>query len=319
MNILITGSAGFIGYSISDFLLKKKFRVIGLDSLNNYYNLKLKKKRLSNLKKFKNFNFLRLDLNNREKLFKELQKYKIDLVIHLAAQPGVRYSLKFPKTYIDNNISAFSNLLDYIKNKKIKLLYASSSSVYGETKKFPVDEKDPLLPNNIYALTKKNNEEMAQLYSNFYSIDIIGLRFFTVYGEWGRPDMFILKFLDYYKNKKNFPLYNKGNHFRDFTYVGDLMKMIFPIIKNIKKFKKGHHIYNVCTGRSLNIKKILNLLIDYTKFKKIKNLEYQKTEVKKTHGSNKKILKLSKKIKFTDYKIGVYNTYKWFINNKDLF
>ncbi len=319
MNILITGSAGFIGYSISDFLLKKNFRIIGLDSLNNYYNLKLKKKRLSNLKKFKNFNFLKLDLNNRKKLFKKLQKYKIDLVIHLAAQPGVRYSLQFPKTYVDNNISAFSNLLDYIKDKKIKLMYASSSSVYGETKKFPVNEKDTLLPNNIYALTKKNNEEMAQLYSNFYSIDIIGLRFFTVYGEWGRPDMFILKFLDYFKNKRQFPLYNKGNHFRDFTYVGDLMMMIFPIIKNIKRFKRGHHIFNVCTGKSLHIKKILNLLINFTKFKKIKNLEYQKTEVKKTHGSNKKILKLSKKIKFTDYKIGVYNTYKWFIKNKDLF
>ena len=319
MNILITGSAGFIGYSISDFLLKKNFRIIGLDSLNNYYNLKLKKKRLSNLKKFKNFNFLKLDLNNRKKLFKKLQKYKIDLVIHLAAQPGVRYSLQFPKTYVDNNISAFSNLLDYIKDKKIKLMYASSSSVYGETKKFPVNEKDTLLPNNIYALTKKNNEEMAQLYSNFYSIDIIGLRFFTVYGEWGRPDMFILKFLDYFKNKRQFPLYNKGNHFRDFTYVGDLMMMIFPIIKNIKRFKRGHQIFNVCTGKSLHIKKILNLLINFTKFKKIKNLEYQKTEVKKTHGSNKKILKLSKKIKFTDYKIGVYNTYKWFIKNKDLF
>mgnify|MGYP001159550077 CR=1 FL=1 len=319
MKVLITGVAGFIGYSISDFLLKKKFNIIGLDSLNNYYNLKLKKKRLSNLKKNNNFHFLKLNLNDRKNLFKKLKKYKIDLVIHLAAQPGVRYSLKFPKTYVDNNISAFANLLDFVKLKKTKLIYASSSSVYGDTKKFPVSENDLLMPNNIYALTKKNNEEMAKLYSKFYSINIVGLRFFTVYGEWGRPDMFILKFLNFFKNNKKFPLFNNGNHYRDFTYVDDLMKMIFPIIKNIKKYNKGHYIFNVCTGKSLNIKKILNLLINLTKYKKINHLGYQKTEVKKTHGSNKKILKLSKKIKFTDYNVGVYNTYKWFLKNKKLF
>ena len=318
MNIIITGVAGFIGFNVGQSLLKeKKNTIIGIDNINNYYDRKLKNKRLDELKKNKNFVFYKTDLTKTN--FNFLKK-KIDLIIHLAAQAGVRHSVEYPREYIDSNVNGFFNILEFAKNKKInKIIYASSSSVYGDTKKFPVSENDLLMPNNIYALTKKNNEEMAKLYSKFYSINIVGLRFFTVYGEWGRPDMFILKFLNFFKNNKKFPLFNNGNHYRDFTYVDDLMKMIFPIIKNIKKYNKGHYIFNVCTGKSLNIKKILNLLINLTKYKKINHLGYQKTEVKKTHGSNKKILKLSKKIKFTDYNVGVYNTYKWFLKNKKLF
>jgi UDP-glucuronate 4-epimerase len=318
MRILITGVAGFIGFSICQSLLLKNNKIIGIDSLNNYYNLKLKKKRLALLKN-KNFDFKKIDLINRKKLFNSLNKNKIDLIIHLAAQPGVRYSLDHPRTYIENNISAFSNILDYAKNNKIKLIYASSSSVYGETKKFPVRESDQLKPNNIYALTKKTNEEMAKLYAKLYGLKIIGLRFFTVFGEWGRPDMFILKFLEYARLKKKFPLYNYGNHSRDFTYINDLVCMISPLFKKIDKMKKGHYIFNVCTGKSRNIKEILNFLIKLSNYKNILFLPYQSTEVKKTHGSNKKLLKISKFKKFTEYKTAIQKTFNWYSQNKDLF
>lgn len=318
MRILITGVAGFIGFSICQSLLLKNNKIIGIDSLNNYYNLKLKKKRLALLKN-KNFDFKKIDLINRKKLFNSLNKNKIDLIIHLAAQPGVRYSLDHPRTYIENNISAFSNILDYAKNNKIKLIYASSSSVYGETKKFPVRESDQLKPNNIYALTKKTNEEMAKLYAKLYGLKIIGLRFFTVFGEWGRPDMFILKFLEYARLKKKFPLYNYGNHSRDFTYINDLVCMISPLFKKIDKMKKGHYIFNVCTGKSRNIKEILNFLIKLSNYKNILFLPYQSTEVKKTHGSNKKLIKISKFKKFTEYKTAIQKTFNWYSQNKDLF
>ena len=191
--ILVTGCAGFIGFSISNFLLKKKFKIIGIDSLNNYYNLKLKKKRIKLLKS-KNFEFHKSDISERFKFFKLVEKKNFDYIIHLAAQPGVRYSLLKPESYIKNNVLAFSNILDLAKKKNIDLIYASSSSIYGDSTKFPIKENFDYNAQNIYALTKVQNEQYAKLYSKLYRMRIIGLRFFTVFGEWGRPDMFLLKF-----------------------------------------------------------------------------------------------------------------------------
>ena len=203
MNILITGCAGFIGYSLATKLLRNKINnIFGFDNLNKFYSVKLKKKRLLNLKQNKNFKFYKIDLSNKKKLSYLFKKQKIDIVFHFAAQAGVRYVSSHPEKFIHSNILGFHNLIDVSKNFNIKkFFYASSSSVYGDSNKFPVDEKSKLNPKNIYGLSKKLNEEYIKINSN-KKTQYIGLRFFTVYGEWGRPDMLILKYLDYAKKIK---------------------------------------------------------------------------------------------------------------------
>ena len=205
MQILITGSAGFIGFNLAKYLLEKSnFRIIGIDSLNNYYSKRLKKDRVKELLKFKRFSFFHVNILNKKKVEKIFKIKKIDYVINLAAQAGVRYSLEKPNEFVDNNIQGFYNLIDVAKNFKIKkFIYASSSSIYGDTKKFPLKETQNVKPKNIYALSKKINEEMAEVFSKQYNIPFIGLRFFTVYGEWGRPDMFMMKYLTSSYKKKN--------------------------------------------------------------------------------------------------------------------
>jgi UDP-glucuronate 4-epimerase len=207
MKILITGCAGFIGFSLAKALLEKKNFVIGIDNYDDYYSVKLKKKRISLLKKFKSFKFIKVDISNEILLKKNLKKKKIDIIFHFAAQAGVRYSLVNPQKYIKSNLSGFCNLIDSVKDIKVKkLIYASSSSVYGESKNFPLSEKQPIKPKNIYGMTKKFNEELAENYSKLYNIDMIGLRFFTIFGEWGRPDMFVTKYLTSSFKKKFFIL-----------------------------------------------------------------------------------------------------------------
>ena len=203
MKILVTGVAGFIGFNLSKFLLDKKFKVIGLDNINNYYSINLKKDRLKKLKRNDNFKFYKIDLRNIKKLDEIFKKHKFDAIFHFAAQAGVRHSVDNPRKYIDSNISGFFNILEKVRIKKIKkFFYASSSSVYGNSKLFPLKEKNLLFPTNTYSLTKKFNEDLSLIYSKFYNIKSIGLRFFTVYGEWGRPDMFYSKVLDAAFKKK---------------------------------------------------------------------------------------------------------------------
>ena len=316
-NILITGCAGFIGFSITKSLLEKKIRIIGVDNLNKYYNVKLKKARLKILKK-KNFSFYEYDLRKKG-TFQKLIKKKIDLIIHFAAQPGVRYSYENPDSYVENNVQAFLNILNFARQKKIDLIYASSSSVYGDAKSFPVKETDLLSPKNIYAITKRNNEEMAEIYSKSYNMRIIGLRFFTVFGEWGRPDMMILKYFDCCSKNKKFPLYNKGNFFRDFTYINDLVKLTLPLIFKRKKFKKSHTLINISTGKPINVGLLLNKLIRLIEKKMIINLKPKQPEVFKTFGDNTKIKKISKFKKFENIDIALEKTYNWYKKNKILF
>tara|TARA_B100000959_G_C14972885_1_gene620432 strand:+ start:244 stop:1200 length:957 start_codon:yes stop_codon:yes gene_type:complete len=311
MNILITGCAGFIGYSLSLKLLKsnKKINIIGFDNLNKFYSVKLKNKRLSILKKYKNFKFLKIDLTNKKKLIHLFKSNKINIIYHFAAQAGVRYVSTHPHKFISSNILGFHNLLDVSKNYKIsKFFYASSSSVYGDLNKFPVNEKSNLNPKNIYGLSKKLNEEYIGINSN-KKTKYIGLRFFTVYGEWGRPDMLILKFLDYAKKNKTFLLNNSGNHWRDFTYIDDVTSIMIKLMS--KKFKKNN-IYNVCSNRPIFIKELVSYLIKKTGFNKIKNVEVNKFEVYKTHGKNLKIIKKSKFIKYSNFYSSVDKTIRWF-------
>ena len=314
MQILITGAAGFIGFGIAKHLLStSNIRIIGIDNFNNYYSKKLKKDRIKKLSKFKKFSFLKvniLDTKNLEKIFKSK---KIDLIINLAAQAGVRYSLENPNEFVDNNIQGFYNLIDIAKKYNIrKIIYASSSSIYGDSKKFPLKETQEVKPKNIYALSKKINEEMAEVFSRQYNISFIGLRFFTVYGEWGRPDMFLMKYLtSSYNKKSNFYLNNYGKHTRDFTYILDVSKIISKLVFNKKKLK--HEIFNVCSNKPESLTDIIKK-INFLTLKKPKILKrkLQLADVVKTHGANKKIKNFIGNQNFTSIDDGLKNTIEWF-------
>jgi len=311
MKILITGVAGFIGFHLTQNLLKKKIKVIGIDNINNYYSPKLKKLRLEKLKKNKNFIFYKKDITkfiNLEKIFQDNKN--IFVIYHFAAQAGVRYSVVNPKKYFQSNIIGFFNILQCCKKYKIKkLFYASSSSVYGDLKKFPLDERLNTKPKNFYALSKKINEDMAEIYSKLYKFTAVGLRFFTVFGEYGRPDMFIFKLLKCSFKKKIFKLNNFGNHIRDFTYIKDAINLVTRIKA---ENKNSNQIFNVCTNRPLHLKKILRIISNYIKLPKIKQLNLQKADILKTHGNNAKILKNTGFNKFTDINEAIKNTISWF-------
>jgi UDP-glucuronate 4-epimerase len=311
MKILVTGVAGFIGFSLTKFLLEKKIKVVGVDNINNYYSVKLKQDRLNLLKEYKNFKFYQIDLKNEKNLKKVFKDNKFYAVFHLAAQAGVRYSVDFPRKYIDSNINGFFNLLEQIKVKKIKkFFYASSSSVYGESKSFPLKEKSNLFPTNTYSLSKKFNEDLSAIYNKFYGINAVGLRFFTVYGEWGRPDMFYSKVLDSaFKNLKLY-LNNHGNHSRDFTYIRDVNLILYNLLKS-KKFS-GNEILNICSNKPLNIIKLVKNIERKSKKIKIYKRKMQKADVIKTHGDNTKIKKFKLIKKFTSFDVGVKNTLDWY-------
>lgn len=294
--IIVTGSCGFIGYNLCEYLISKGKKVIGIDNLDNYYSVNLKRKRLNLLKK-KKFKFFRLNILD-SKLNNIFKNEKPDLIINLAAQPGVRYSFENPQKYIDYNIKGFLNVLECMKKNKInKLIFASSSSVYGNSKKFPTKENMPLKPENLYGLTKVFNEDMAKFYHQKFGISSVGLRFFTVYGKIGRPDMFIPKVISNIKRKKVINLYNNGKHHRDFTHVDDISVVIDDIVKKMIRNKKSNcEIYNLCYGKTVKIGKIIEEVSKNLNTKpKIKNIKFQLGDMFKTHGSNSKI---SKKYKF---------------------
>ena len=315
MKILVTGAAGFIGFNfIYSIIQNKKFKVVGIDNLNNYYDVSLKRKRLRILKKFKNFKFKKLDINNTKLIEKVFKKYKFDFVLNLAAQAGVRYSIEQPRKYIDSNILGFFNIIENSRKFRVKrLFYASSSSVYGENINFPLNEKEKINPKNIYSLTKKINEEISSIYKNFYDVKSTGLRFFTVFGEWGRPDMMMLKFIDAYFKKKNFELFNFGNHHRDFTYIGDVVKMMGILLLNHKKLKDSD-VLNVCSNQPINLKKVISFLQEQNIRPTIKKKSLQKADILKTHGDNRKILKITKYKNFIDWRIGIKRTIKWYLD-----
>ena len=320
MQILITGVAGFIGYNIANYLLHKSdVKIVGIDSLNNYYSKKLKKDRVKKLSKYKKFSFFHTNILNKKKLEIIFKNKKINLVINLAAQAGVRYSLEKPNEFFDNNIQGFYNLIDVAKKYKIKkIIYASSSSIYGDTKKFPLNENQIVKPKNIYALSKKINEEMAEVFYKQYNISFIGLRFFTVYGQWGRPDMFMMKYLtSSYNLNKKFYLNNYGNHTRDFTYIDDLQKAIKLIATKKNKYLKKNYseIYNIGGNNPISLKKYVKLIEKNLQTKAIKNfLPLQKGDVKKTVSDVSKIKKHYGFVPETKIEDGIKNFIIWYKN-----
>lgn len=317
MNILITGCAGFIGFhSVKKFLLNSKNRVIGIDSINGYYSTKIKLDRIKILKKNKNFKFYKLDLINKNKVNKIFLKYKIDNVIHLAAQAGVRYSILNPRAYFDSNIKGFINLIDISQKKKVKkFIFASSSSVYGDQKKFPLKESFEISPKNIYAASKKLNEQIAYDLSNNSITKYIGLRFFTVYGNFGRPDMLIFKFLEKTFKNENFYLNNFGGHYRDFTHIDDVTNILEILIK--KKINKNFYLFNLCSGNSINILDLINEIKKITKINtKIIKIKRNNADVLKTHGSNVLLKNFTKYKKFKKIFQEIGSIVEWYKLNK---
>jgi UDP-glucuronate 4-epimerase len=248
---LITGAAGFVGYFLAKKLLEEGCRVIGVDNINEYYDVNLKADRLNNLKPFERFIFIKGDLSDKELITNIFAEYKPDIVVTLAAQAGVRYSIENPDAYIQSNIIGFFNILEACRYHPVEhLVYASSSSVYGANKKVPFEESDFVdCPVSLYAATKKSNELMAHTYSHLYKIPITGLRFFTVYGPMGRPDMAYFSFTNKYFAGEPITIFNNGDFendlYRDFTYIDDIVEGVERILGKPPVEAVPHKIFNI--------------------------------------------------------------------------
>ncbi len=270
--ILVTGAAGFIGYHLCESLLKQGHRVIGLDNLNDYYDVSLKYDRLKELGVFRfdterfgslatstsfgdQFQFIRLNLEDRKSLPELFKRFQFDSVCNLAAQASVRYSVENPEAYIDSNITGFLNVLECCIHHNVKrLVYASSSSIYGNSEAVPFQETANVdKPISLYAATKKSNELMAHTYSHLYNIETIGLRFFTVYGPWGRPDMAMFLFTDAILNGKPIKVFNNGHLSRDFTYIDDIIDGIDVTLLKTSKDKELYKLYNIGNSQPVQL------------------------------------------------------------------
>jgi UDP-glucuronate 4-epimerase len=267
---LVTGAAGFIGFHVAARLLKEGYIVHGIDNLNSYYDVQLKKNRLNILRENKNFHFVKIDLSDRDAMHQFFSETQFDEVIHLAAQAGVRYSIDNPFAYCDSNLTGFLTILEGCRATQIKhLIYASSSSVYGQNKKVPFSVEDNVdYPISLYAATKKANELMAYTYSHLYGIRTYGLRFFTVYGPWGRPDMAYFKFVDAIANNRPIKIFNYGKMKRDFTYIDDVVESIFRLAQRLfgedcrsENFDSSFYkIYNIGNHRPVELSYFIQVI-----------------------------------------------------------
>lgn len=286
--ILVTGAAGFIGFHLSQRLLNRGEEVIGLDNLSNYYDVNLKQDRLSELVEYDNFSFHKLDLADRESIAELFKNQNFDVVAHLAAQAGVRYSLQNPHAYVNSNLVGFINILEGCRHSKVKhLVFASSSSVYGANKKIPFAVSDNVdHPISLYAATKKSNELMAHTYSHLYNLPTTGLRFFTVYGPWGRPDMALHMFTKAILEKQPLDVFNYGKMKRDFTYVDDIVEGVVRVIDKIPEPNPSwssnipdpsssyapYKLYNIGNNQPIELIEFIEVLEDCLGIKAEKNM-----------------------------------------------
>jgi UDP-glucuronate 4-epimerase len=311
--ILVTGCAGFIGMHLCKSLLNDGFEVRGLDNMNSYYDKSLKIDRIKILKVFSNFFFEEVDLNNLEAIKIIFESFKPDKVVNLAAQAGVQYSLINPSAYIKSNVSGFLNILECCKDYNVKgLIYASSSSVYGSNKKVPFSELDNVdSPISIYAATKKSNELMAGVYNHLYNLNSTGLRFFTVYGEWGRPDMAYYSFTKKILNNEQIEVYNYGKVERDFTYIDDI---IFGIKASIEK-NFSYEIFNLGNSKK---EKVLDLIkVIENNLDKKANIVLKPLKSGDVKSTNADITKSSKMLGYnpkTNIDTGLGKFIKWYID-----
>ena len=334
MKILVTGAAGFIGFHLCRSLLREGHKVVGLDNINDYYDVNLKYSRLNELGIKQNqaevflskstgdlfndsFEFVRMNLEDRENLPMLFKECEFDVVCNLGAQAGVRYSIENPETYIDSNIVGFLNILECCRHNNIKhLLYASSSSVYGENKKVPFSTTDNVdHPISLYAATKKSNELMAYTYSHLYGIPTSGLRFFTVYGPWGRPDMAPMLFADAISKNKPIKVFNKGNMSRDFTYIDDIVNGIEMIINKptlVIEDKKKYRLYNIGNGNPESLGDFIKAIETSLGVEAKKEfLPMQPGDVPQTWADVSEIEKLGYK-STTNMSVGVQKFINWF-------
>ena len=331
MKILVTGSAGFIGSMVAMKLLDRGDEIVGLDNHNDYYDPKIKESRLRELKKFKNYTHHKIDISNVENLKKVFSNFKPQRVINLAAQAGVRYSIENPLAYIKSNIVGFSHILENCRHHKVEhLVYASTSSVYGANTKMPFSENDSANhPLSIYAASKKSNELMAHAYSHLYKMPTTGLRFFTVYGPWGRPDMALFKFTKAILEGKPIDVFNHGEHTRDFTYIDDIVDGVIktleiPALRNYDwtgnfpdpaSSKAPWRIYNIGNNKPIKLMDYIKALEkNLNKKAKINFLPLQPGDVKDTYAN---IDNLKKKLNYkpsTSVIEGVSKFVAWYKN-----
>lgn len=312
MKILVTGTAGFIGYHLARKLLNRGDEVVGLDNINDYYDVNLKYARLNELgilkeeiienelissKTYPKHKFVKMDLSDTENIYKLFETEKFDTVCNLAAQAGVRYSLENPHAYIDSNIKGFMNILEACRHNDVKnLCYASSSSVYGLNKSQPFKTTDKTdTPISLYAATKKSNELMAHTYSHLFGISTTGLRFFTVYGPWGRPDMAPMLFANAILNNKEIKVFNHGNMSRDFTYIDDIVDGIIKVIDNPVKTKSNlapYKIYNIGNNSPIQLLDFIKTLEKSIGIEAKKNfLPMQDGDVESTYADVEDLMK----------------------------
>ena len=302
MKILVTGTAGFIGFYVTKALAELGHEIIGLDNISDYYDVNLKYGRLNEnginasdivyntycqSSKYPNYHFIRLNVEDKENLYKVYDQHRFDKVCHLAAQPGVRYSIENPYAYIDSNIVGFLHILEGCRHYKVQhLVFASSSSVYGNNNSIPFSEKDRVdEPVSLYAATKRSNELMAYTYSHLYEFQLTGLRFFTVYGPWGRPDMAPMLFADAIIQGKYIKVFNNGELYRDFTYVDDIAEGVSKVLLSNMSHKNKYALYNIGCSQPVHLIDFIRILEAHLgKKAKMEFLPMQSGDVYKTYA-----------------------------------
>jgi UDP-glucuronate 4-epimerase len=331
MKILVTGAAGFIGFHLSNVLVKQGHQVVGMDNINDYYDVNLKYARLEVLgidrvsaenwrktvssSSYDNFTFQRLGLEDKEGLEALFSSSNFEVVCNLAAQAGVRYSLENPNAYVDSNLVGFVNILECCRHNKIKhLVYASSSSVYGTNTKIPFSTEDAVdHPISLYAATKKSNELMAHTYSHLFELPTTGLRFFTVYGPWGRPDMALFLFTEAIVEGKSLKVYNHGNMERDFTYVADIVEGVKRIIEKPKSKENLYKVYNIGNSNSVKLMDFIKEIEVQVGRKGDKDfMDIQPGDVAKTWADVEGLIKDYDYQPNTPVKQGISNFVKWY-------
>lgn len=329
MRVMVTGAAGFIGSTLSKKLLEKNYEVTGVDNLNDYYDVNLKKSRLKNLEEYKAFKYEYLDISSREDMKKLFSENSFDYVINLAAQAGVRYSIEHPESYVDTNLVGFGNILEGCRHSNVKhLVYASSSSVYGLNENMPFSVHDNVdHPISLYAASKKANELMAHTYSYLYDLPTTGLRFFTVYGPWGRPDMALFLFTKAILEGKPIKVFNNGEMKRDFTYIDDIVEGVFRVMENIPEpdpkwsgknpdpstGKVPYKIFNIGNNNTIGLMEFIEAIEDQLGMKAIKEfLPLQPGDVPATWADVEDLTITTGFKPNTPVKEGVKNFISWY-------
>jgi UDP-glucuronate 4-epimerase len=327
-NILVTGAAGFIGFHLSQNLINRGDKVVGIDNLNPYYDVLLKKNRLARLEEKQNFRFYKLDLADTDGIAKLFAEEQFDIAVNLAAQAGVRYSIENPQAYTNSNLLGFANILEGCRNTHVKhLVFASSSSVYGANTKVPFSVDDNVdKPVSYYAATKKANELMAYSYSHLYSLPMTGLRFFTVYGPWGRPDMALFLFTQSILKNRPIMVFNHGQMRRDFTYIDDVIEGIIRVMDKIPEgpnlpskemeicsSQVPYRVYNIGNHQPVELLYLIEILEKYLGKKAIKNmLPLQPGDVLTTYANVENLVQDTGFSPSTSIEVGVEKFVDWY-------